>query len=403
MPAPAPGASPAGPPPPPDDDLVSRALRAGGGGLLNLGDFLRGMVTGGEPGPTVSGAGGVVAAGLPLLKGLRGLRGLADEARGIRAFHGSPHDFERFDISKIGTGEGAQTYGHGIYFAEAEPVAKSYREGLSTPTVEIMGQPQTVPNWGRLSPQPRVIRRLADKRMKMPDATEDEIVAAVRADLHGELTSYRGDEEANAIARQLDILEAAADRGIKTTAGGKMYEVNLNVDPTHLLDWDKPLSQQSEHVRRVVGAPAPVPLRDGMPLAGGGRLRIEQDPDVGARYFLETGGKQFRLTRSDLTNLVGSGQEGKSAYQTLSSQLGGDPAASSALREAGIPGLRYFDQFSRGTGQGTSNYVMFRDDLIDILRKYGILAPLAGGAAVAGARSQVGTPPPVQAPPTPRR
>ena len=36
----------------------------------------------------------------------------------IRAYHGSPHDFERFDTSKIGTGEGAQSYGHGLYFAE---------------------------------------------------------------------------------------------------------------------------------------------------------------------------------------------------------------------------------------------------------------------------------------------
>jgi hypothetical protein len=32
---------------------------------------------------------------------------------GIKAYHGSPHSFERFDSSKIGTGEGAQVYGHG--------------------------------------------------------------------------------------------------------------------------------------------------------------------------------------------------------------------------------------------------------------------------------------------------
>ena len=37
---------------------------------------------------------------------------------GIRAYHGSPYDFDRFDMSKIGTGEGAQSYGHGIYLAE---------------------------------------------------------------------------------------------------------------------------------------------------------------------------------------------------------------------------------------------------------------------------------------------
>ena len=38
--------------------------------------------------------------------------------QGIRAYHGSPHDFDKFDLSKIGTGEGAQAYGHGLYFAE---------------------------------------------------------------------------------------------------------------------------------------------------------------------------------------------------------------------------------------------------------------------------------------------
>jgi len=41
----------------------------------------------------------------------------------IRAYHSSPHDFEKFDASKIGTGEGAQVYGHGIYFAENPKVS----------------------------------------------------------------------------------------------------------------------------------------------------------------------------------------------------------------------------------------------------------------------------------------
>ena len=44
--------------------------------------------------------------------------------KGIRAYHGSPYDFDRFDMSKIGTGEGAQAYGHGLYFAENQAVAE---------------------------------------------------------------------------------------------------------------------------------------------------------------------------------------------------------------------------------------------------------------------------------------
>lgn len=44
----------------------------------------------------------------------------------IKAYHGSPHLFDRFDMSKIGTGEGAQAYGHGLYFAENPMVADDY-------------------------------------------------------------------------------------------------------------------------------------------------------------------------------------------------------------------------------------------------------------------------------------
>src|SRR5262245_50888468 len=53
-------------------------------------------------------------------------RGALGAGPGIRAYHGSPYDFERFDLSKIGTGEGAQAYGHGLYFAENPATAQSY-------------------------------------------------------------------------------------------------------------------------------------------------------------------------------------------------------------------------------------------------------------------------------------
>src|SRR5882762_11676931 len=49
----------------------------------------------------------------------------------ITAYHGSSHDFDRFDLSRIGTGEGAQAYGHGLYFAENEGVAKDYKTKLA--------------------------------------------------------------------------------------------------------------------------------------------------------------------------------------------------------------------------------------------------------------------------------
>ena len=52
----------------------------------------------------------------------------------IKASHGSPHAFTKFLMSKLGTGEGAQAYGHGLYFGEGfdSPVAKEYQNKLAT-------------------------------------------------------------------------------------------------------------------------------------------------------------------------------------------------------------------------------------------------------------------------------
>ena len=52
----------------------------------------------------------------------------------------------------------------------------------------------------------------------------------------------------------------------------------------------------------------------------------------------------------------------------------------SALRDAGIPGIRYLDQGSRTAGEGSRNFVVFDDKLIRIVKKYG----WAGAAAMLG-------------------
>jgi hypothetical protein len=53
----------------------------------------------------------------------------APNLMGATAWHGTPHKIQgAFDISKVGTGEGAQAYGHGMYFAENPAVAKQYAD-----------------------------------------------------------------------------------------------------------------------------------------------------------------------------------------------------------------------------------------------------------------------------------
>ena len=49
------------------------------------------------------------------------------------AWHGTPHDFDGFDLGAIGTGEGAQVHGWGLYFAQNREVSQGYRERLKQP------------------------------------------------------------------------------------------------------------------------------------------------------------------------------------------------------------------------------------------------------------------------------
>ena len=72
------------------------------------------------------------AAALPRTMAKKAVEAVSEIApEVIRAYHGSPYSFDKFDLSKIGSGEGAQAFGHGLYLAEAEPTAKYYRDTLS--------------------------------------------------------------------------------------------------------------------------------------------------------------------------------------------------------------------------------------------------------------------------------
>lgn len=54
-----------------------------------------------------------------------------DDKPGIIAFHGSGADFDEFKLEKIGTGEGAQAYGYGLYFTDSEDIARYYRSAVT--------------------------------------------------------------------------------------------------------------------------------------------------------------------------------------------------------------------------------------------------------------------------------
>jgi hypothetical protein len=306
--------------------------------------------------------------------------GAAVEAPGIRAFHASPYEFSRFDSSKIGTGEGAQAYGHGLYYAEAEPVMEDYYRGFT----EKARRTQPTEHGGVSYPggtmRARTLQRLADEGR---DKTIADLESSIRFN-----ESY-APEMANLYRNELEFVRAADPAAIKLPTAHR-YEVNIKADPAQFLDWDKPLSEQTPHVQealKTLGIEAPSKIERDM---AEGRLKLawqrwEDALKAGDTAAAARAERAIKVTESDF-RAMNNPMTGRDVYQSVvenapTSYADRGPAiASQSLKDAGIPGIKYLDQGSRRGGSGTYNYVVHDDQLIDILRKYGLLAPLAGAS-----------------------
>ena len=287
----------------------------------DLGGMLSGMA--GTVAPMWAGAKGAIPAADAVMEGVAGFSAMpravagefmADEFGGMKLYHGSPHDFDKFSMDKIGTGEGAQAYGHGLYFAEAEDTAKAYRDQLQFPRID-----------GASTPVEKVADDLNYHRGN---------VEGVKKIYEGMLAN--GDEAAKRMAQEkLAALPEAVDR-----FKGRMYEVDVNANPDDFLDWDAPLSAQPQKVRD---------------------------------WFDSRG----------ITPGFAGNQSGAELLQAEKGVLGAE-GTTSAMREVGVPGIKYLDHGSRFNSTdgatNTRNYVVFDEKLISIVRKYGI----AGAAAMLG-------------------
>ncbi len=214
------------------------------------------------------------------------LANVLDEPKGIRAYHGSPHDFDRFDLSKVGTGQGASQRGRGVNLAANEEMARQYRDALSEP-----------------------------------------------------------------LGKQ-----------------GHMYEVNISAQPDQFLDLDAPLYKQPPKVQealKAAGVWKEPPRYSVTPTAKGDKWTVRNvygdavgtfKSEQRAMAAAEAGTDRFNKGSGLLayTNLGGN---------TVYGDLDGGGAAKK-LRDLGVVGTR------TSAGKHDETFVVFDDQLIDILRKY---------------------------------
>ncbi len=359
-------------------DAAAGAVRGVGNAVAGLGAYPHDVMAGTATGDPVQWATNMATG---MMGGGSAFPAAANDLRmGIKAYHGSPHDFDKFDISKIGTGEGAQAYGHGLYFAENPEVANVYKNNLAAGSIEFGGK-RVMP--GELSQQiwQDSGNQSSDFLKGVMDAVHELTTTGKRPVPPADLNSWMG---YGSMDQRQGYAFAAGKLADAKAAAGKTYEVSINAHPDEFLDWDKPLSQQPQAVQDV--------------LASAPRL---QDPHVAGKI---TAGE---------------------AYGELSGVMGGRDKAAEALRAAGIKGIRYADQGSRnvfveqrpdgkfavhggnfGPGQSvktfdtseeahrvaseqtTNNYVVFDDKTVEILKKYGLAGLTALGAGAGYAANQ---------------
>lgn len=303
---------------------------------------------------------------------------------GIIAFHGSGADFDQFSLEKIGTGEGAQAYGYGLYFTDSEDIANFYRQTVgggtgivdfsigdldlvrsgefrdyspgATPfgrdrryrrvqdlTAEDYAQASLIEdifiNEGRLYNEIKKPGAGVIYEPKKGDELKDELINIINETLN----SKDPTDQPGEVAYLQNILESVArgDATIKldTEQYGKTYKVGLAPKPDELMDYDLSLNQQPEKIKKVL---QPFYKKYG----------VANTADVGT--LLETVKRTGAIP---------------------------DDALTEKFVEAGIPGIKYRAAGSRGASVDAAdaemNYVIFDDKAIKILEKYGIVGPVA--------------------------
>lgn len=274
------------------------------------------------------------------------------DVRFARAWHGSPHDFDRFSLSAVGTGEGHQAFGWGLYFASEREVAQWYRDSLTQRRPE------------------NVTRELV--RQGIPDTLArtfaDYYVAVGRggpvfegfADIVNRAGPTPAIEQFRAQWRPLLPQLQAAITGIT----GHLYEVEIP-DDGDLLDWDLPLSAQPAPVQAVLRAQHLMyDERDyDAQRAMDGSWRIYRiDPETRqASQVARLDGEDARTPQEALAMSGVQFDRGQFAYESLARRLGSAQDASRYLLSLGVRGIRYLDGGSRSGEHKTHNYVIFDD------------------------------------------
>lgn len=234
-----------------------------------------------------------------------------------KAYHGSPYTFDHFDLGAIGTGEGAQGHGWGLYFAQDKQIAKSYKDTLSH---NMYGDNDLMFNEEALN---KLYSTLSDKAHTEADYDKLSVIENILITHTEDDVLNNSDEmfDAEAVKWWKNQREIYLNKEYKESS---LFEVDIPEDDV-LLDEKRNINEQPKKVQQAV-----------------------------RKMYRSLGYKTSALKYVT----------GKEFYDTVAAEKGGQKEASEFINEHGIKGITY------DGGNDGKCFVVFDDKAIQIINRY---------------------------------
>ena len=342
-----------------------------------------------------------------------------DKTDGIFAFHGSGADFDKFSLNKIGTGEGSQVFGHGLYFTDSKDIAKFYKNAtLKSQNVEFNGKPiQFLSDSQDIDNKTVILGKIRD-RILSGNFNPKGAVNNVKFEYEQSIkNSFDLSKPLNKIDKMnydsmksdIDYINSLDANDFKYQSG-KTYEVNIKTVMDDLINHDIPINQQSKNMQNKTQK-----LINILPFAenkffkldlnlNGGLFRQELESQVraGINKIADNNVRRLKneisqfdfekmINEDPFLKLVNSKMlDNKTVTGYIGNPLASSPKiASEIMNDFGIKGIKYKSgQLTAGQKDSkATNYVIFDDKIIDIMKKYGIVGAV-GVTAMQGRGNQ---------------
>ena len=273
------------------------------------------------------------------------------------AWHGSPHDFDTFDLGAIGTGEGNQVHGWGLYFAKDKKVSDLYRRELSLIHDVDKGTlfKVDVPDTKEMIDEQQSLNILSKETKQNLNAAinalpEQEKEVFINEYTNSPLFNHYAKKEIDELGSKFEQLDNEyLDKFLKEDLN-KITQRNLNrLSEKYNIDL-KALKENPNSIKDIKNQ------LDTM------WFNAFKEFGMTKQRYRDTYWGKYKKDFSSLLN--DSGINGRDFYLALSKALGSAKQASEHLNKYGVKGITYVGE------QDGRCYVVFDDKAIKVIEKY---------------------------------